>query len=86
MPADEAHPAEVVVSRRPDANGKSGSLESIGDSIRKLRLEMDEVAYGMEARAIHGIAGAKAIVKYARQNLDERAAEPSAPRGADHDR
>ena len=47
---------------------------------------MDEVAYGMEARAIHGIAGAKAIVKYARQHLDERAAEASAARSADPDR
>jgi hypothetical protein len=74
-----------VVKRRPDPNREARSLHGLWDAIWKARLEMDEVADGMEARTVHGIAGAQALVEESGEHLDERAAEPRPAGGPDSD-
>src|SRR5215216_2202276 len=75
-PADEADPAEVVMTRGPDPHGEARSLQSVLNSIRKARLEVDEVADRMEARAVNRLAGAQALVEDAGEHLNESAPEP----------
>jgi hypothetical protein len=66
------------MSRRPDTHGEARSLQSLWDAIRKTRLEVDELVDGMETRAVHGIAGAQALVEDSAEHLDESAPETRA--------
>lgn len=74
------------MSRRPDPHSEAHSLQSIWDAIRKTRLEVDELADGMKTRAVHGIAGAQALVEESAEHLDESTAESRSAGGADRDR
>jgi hypothetical protein len=81
--ADEADPAEIVMAGRPNPNREACSLQSLLNGIREARLEVDEVADGVEAWAVDGIVGAQAFVEEAGNDLDEGAPKPRPAGGAD---
>ena len=72
-----------MVQRRPDPNREARSFKRGKSYVWKPRLEVDELSDGMEARAVHGIAGGvQAFVEDAGDNLHDRAARrvpPAAP-------
>ena len=72
-----------MVERRPRSDGKAGGLESGSDVVGETGLHVDDLADGMETRALHGIPGAQVVVEDAGDDLDEGAPEPSASGGAD---
>src|SRR5215211_1768747 len=61
-PADQADAAEVVVKARPDSHGDARPLELDLNIVREAPLEVDEVADGVQAGPVYGIAGAQAFV------------------------
>lgn len=83
VPANKAHPTEVVVPRRPHAKAKARALELGSNGHRKARLELEEIADWVEARAVNGFAGAQAVVQEAGEHLDERAPKPRPTGGSD---
>ena len=85
-PADEADAPEVVVARRPHPSGEARRLQLVWEVIGKARLKVDEVANRVETRAVHGIAGALALVEHAGEHLYERATQPRSARRPDGDR
>lgn len=74
------------MKRRPGSNDKTGGLERRGHVVGEAGLHVDDVAGGMEAWPLNGIASAQVIVEDARNDLDEGATEPGPARGADGER
>jgi hypothetical protein len=74
-----------MMTGRPDPNSEPRSLHGLWHAIREARLEVDEAADRVEARTVHGIASANAVVQDADENLDERAPEPGSAGRADRD-
>lgn len=73
------------MTSRPDPHREPRTLKELWDELRKVRLEVDKVADGVEARAIHGISGAKAFVENAGDDLDESASKPGPAGGPDRE-
>jgi len=84
-PGDEADPAEVVMTPRPDPHREPRTLKELWDELRKARLEVDKASDGVEARPVHGISGAQAFVENAGDDLDEGASEPGSTGGTDRE-
>jgi hypothetical protein len=74
-----------MMTGRPHPNSETRSLHGLWHAIREARLQVDEAANRVEARTVHGIASANAVVEDANEDLDERAPEPGSAGSADRD-